>query len=144
MEIRKFSKEYIGKAALIEKACFSVAWDEAALAAELENPCSHLYIAFADGKAAGYAAIYAVEGEADIARVAVLPEYRRRGIAEAMLLYALKDVGASTAFLDVRESNLPAVKLYEKLGFKSMGVRKNYYSDPAENAVLMKLDARGK
>ena len=143
MEIKKINEENLKDAVFIEKVCFSTPWNKDALAQELKTPCSHLYAAFEEGRAAGYAAVYCVESEADIARVAVLPEYRRRGIAASMLLYALKDIGADTAFLDVRESNLPALRLYESLGFEKTGVRKNYYSRPDENAVLMRLELRG-
>lgn len=138
MEIKHFSTEYIKAVAEIERACFSSPWDEAALEAELNNPCSHLYVALDGEKAAGYAAVYCVCGEADIARVAVLSEYRRQGIATELLLKSFAENGADCAFLDVRESNAAAINLYESLGFQRIGVRNNYYSDPTENAILMK------
>ena len=138
MEIKKLSTEYIKAVADIEKECFSSPWDEAALEAELNNACSYLYVALDGDKAAGYAAVYCVCGEADIARVAVLPEYRRQGIATQLLLKSFEDNGANCVFLDVRESNAAAIKLYESLGFEHIGIRKNYYSDPTENAILMK------
>ena len=138
MEIKNFSTEYIKAVAEIERACFSSPWDESALEAELSNPCSHLYVALDGDKAAGYAAVYCVCGEADIARVAVLPEYRRQGIATKLLLKSFEENGAGCAFLDVRESNAAAINLYEALGFQRIGVRNNYYSEPTENAILMK------
>ena len=138
MEIKKLSTEYIKAVAEIERVCFKSAWDEAALEAELKNPCAYLYIALDGDKAAGYAAVYCVCGEADIARVAVLPEYRRQGIATQLLLKSFEDNKADCVFLDVRESNTAAINLYKSLGFEQIGIRKNYYSNPTENAILMK------
>ena len=138
MEIKKFSTEYMKDVADIERACFSSPWDEAALEAELKNACAHLYVALDGDKAAGYAAVYCVCGEADIARVAVIDEYRRQGIATQLLLKSFEDNRAECVFLDVRESNAEAISLYKSLGFEQVGIRKNYYSDPTENAILMK------
>ena len=138
MEIKNFSTEYVKAVAEIERACFSSPWDEAALEAELKNDCSHLYVALDGDTAAGYAAVYCVCGEADIARVAVLPEYRRQGIATQLLLKSFEENAADCAFLDVRESNAAAINLYKSLGFEQVGIRKDYYSDPTENAILMK------
>ena len=115
MEIRKFSSEYVGDVAAIEKRCFSNPWNEITLAAELKNDCSHFH-------------------------VAVLPGYRRRGAARALLLESFRENGANCIFLDVRESNTIAIKLYESLGFRDTGVRKSYYSNPTEDAVLMKWE----
>ena len=93
-----------------------------------------------DGKAVGFVGLYVLTGEADIVRVGVLPQYRNRGIARAVLKRSLEDTDGDV-FLDVRESNAAAIALYRSLGFYDTGVRKNYYSEPEENAVLMKRDA---
>lgn len=141
MEIKKLSSEYIKDVAYIESVYFSNPWSEVALFGELSNDCSHFYVAVENGKAVGYAGLYVVCGEADIVRVAVLPEYRRNGTAKALLLESFKANSADCVFLDVRESNTAAIELYKSLGFKDTGVRKNYYSNPTENAVLMKRDS---
>ena len=138
MEIKKFSTEYVSDVAEIEKSCFSNPWSETVLEGELKNDCSHIYVAVEDEKAVGYAMLYIVCGEADIIRVAVLPKYRRRGIAEKLLLKSFEVNETDEVFLDVRESNAPAIKLYKSLGFVDTGVRKDYYSNPTENAILMK------
>lgn len=140
MEIKKLSNEYIKDVADIEKACFSRPWNEISIAAELKNEFSRFYVAVEDGRAVGFVGLYALTGEADIVRVGVLPQYRNRGIARAVLKTSLSDVDCDV-FLDVRESNAAAIALYRSLGFYDTGVRKNYYSDPEENAVLMKRDA---
>ena len=76
----------------------------------------------------------------DIVRVGVLPECRRQGIAKALLTHALNEQ-KGRVFLDVRGSNTPAIMLYKSLGFVDTGVRKNYYENPTENAVLMWREA---
>lgn len=140
MEIQELTEKYIKDVALIESECFSRPWSEAAVAAELKNEFSHFYIAVEGGRAVGFVGVYALSGEADIVRVGVLPQFRRRGIARAVLRAALEQT-AGDIFLDVRESNSAAIRLYRSLGFYDTGVRKNYYSEPEENAVLMKKDA---
>ncbi|MDE6384743.1 MAG: ribosomal protein S18-alanine N-acetyltransferase [Eubacterium sp.] len=140
MEIKELSTEYVKAVAEIESACFSNPWSETVLADELKNDCSHIYVAVEDGRAVGYAMLYVVCGEADIVRVAVLPEYRRRGIAEKLLLKSFEINETDAVFLDVRESNSAAINLYKSLGFKDTGIRKNYYSNPTENAILMKKE----
>lgn len=140
MEIEKLSEKYIKDVAQIEKACFSKPWDEISIAAELKNEFSEFYIAVENGTAVGFVGLYALTDEADIVRVGVLPQYRNRGIARAVLTKSLENVDGDV-FLDVRESNVPAISLYRSLGFYDTGVRKDYYSDPEENAVLMKRDA---
>ena len=136
MKIQKLTPDYVSAVAAIEKRCFSNPWNETAINAELENHCSEIYIALVDGTTAGYANIYTVLDEMDIVRVAVLPEYRRQGIAAEILKTVLAEK-QGTVYLDVRESNHPAISLYKSLGFVDTGVRKNYYTNPTENAILM-------
>lgn len=139
MKIIKLTNDYVSAVAEIEKSCFSNPWDETAIKAELDNYCSEIYIAVENGIAAGYANIYTVLDEMDVVRVAVLPQYRRMGIAKAILEFALKEKQGAV-YLDVRESNHPAISLYKSLGFVDTGVRKNYYTNPTENAILMKKE----
>lgn len=140
MEIKEFSTEYVQAVAEIESVCFSNPWSETVLEGELKNDCSHIYIAVENGRAVGYAMLYIVCGEADIVRVAVLPEYRRQGIAEKLLLKSFEINETDAVFLDVRESNAAAINLYKSLGFEDTGIRKDYYSNPTENAILMKKE----
>ena len=137
MEIIELTEKYVKDVANIEKECFSHPWNEASIEAELENDFSRFLIAVENGRAVGYVGIYVLTGEADVVRVAVLPEYRKKGIAKAVLKKSL-EYAAGEVFLDVRESNSAAISLYKSLGFEDTGIRKNYYSDPTENAVLMK------
>ena len=128
--------------AALEQVCFPAdPWSENLFRAALENPGAAVLLAEEDGAVLGYAVLSAVLDEGNLDNIAVAPEYRRRGLADALL-------GALTGFgreclalltLEVRASNAPAIALYEKHGFRPVGRRRNYYSDPREDAVLMTL-----
>ncbi len=126
----------INDIAKIENICFSAPWSEESIAQSLANPCSHFYIAYQDGKLAGYMGLQIFSGEGYVTNVATLPEFRRQGIAMALLSEAMKN-DMQFISLEVRESNAPAIRLYEKAGFQNMGIRPNFYSDPPENAIIM-------
>jgi len=126
----------------IEQACFSIPWQEASLRHDLEsNPASRLLVAVAqDHQLLGYAAYWAVFDEAQINNIAVLPSHRRQGIGR-LLLENL--VGLAFAeelhqmILEVRAGNLAAIRLYESYGFQPIGLRRGYYSDNGEDAIIM-------
>lgn len=106
----------------------------------MNNKSSLLMVAEADGNIAGYEAFYVAADEAELPTIAVSPEYRGRGLASLMLLEGMtlvKAAGAVNLFLEVRESNVPALKLYDRTGFKEVGRRKAFYVDPVEDALLM-------
>ena len=139
--VAEMTADHISQIAALEKACFSDPWTEDAFVYELENPLS-LWLVFLDGETvAGYVGSQTVLDEADIMNVAVHPEYRRRGIAKALLIELerrLEENGVVTLALEVRASNDPAIRLYEKLGYTLAGVRKNYYFHPKEDALILK------
>ncbi len=139
IEIKKFSEEHIKDIEKIEQVCFSTPWKDTELREELNNDCARFYVAIEGEKVVGYVGLYVVCGEGDVARVAVLPEYRRFGIAKKLLTESFNDE-IDAVFLDVRESNIPAKELYKSLGFEEIGMRKNYYANPTENAILMKKE----
>lgn len=120
----------------IENACFSTPWSEASLKESLENENSHFYLAEADGETAGYIGVQIFSGEGYVTNVAVLPEYRRQGVATALINAALEN-DMEFLTLEVRESNVPAIELYKSLGFEKVGTRPNFYREPVENAILM-------
>jgi len=120
----------------IENACFSSPWSEGSINDALNNPNSHFYLAYVDGKPAGYMGLQIFSGEGYVTNVATLPEYRRRGIAKALINKALENE-MEFITLEVRESNIPAINLYSSFGFEKVGTRPNYYSNPTENAILM-------
>lgn len=125
----------------IEKLCFSEPWSDASFAFSLSAPFTYCASIRSGGSLIGYCVFSLLFGEAEIQNIAIAPDARRNGAAEALLRSVL-DVchseGCESVFLEVRQSNLPARALYEKLGFCNYGVRKDYYSKPTEDAVLMK------
>ena len=129
--------------AAIERACFSVPWSVDLLEQELYNESASYILAVAeDGTALGYAALSVILDEGSVDRIAVLPEYRRQGVADALLDVFVRFGRVNLAFLtlEVRESNAAAIALYRKHGFAEVGRRKNYYTDPKEDAVLLTLE----
>lgn len=120
----------------IENVCFSVPWSVESLRESLENPCSHFYLALVDGKTAGYLGLQVFSGEGYVTNIAVLPAYRRQGIARALMEAALQNE-MDFLTLEVRESNAPAIQLYQSLGFETVGRRPRFYREPEEDAVLM-------
>lgn len=129
--------------AAAERECFSDPWPQAAFQAELDNPYCFYLLAFADGQLAGYIGGVALYENCDVNNLAVLPQMRRRGIAAALLSGFLEEArrrGAGQVMLEVREHNLPAMALYRRFGFSACGKRKNYYQNPAEDAVIMVVE----
>lgn len=138
--INKMDYSHISELAIIEKECFSTPWSEKALSDEVENSHARFLVAFCDGEISGYIGAHNIVGEVYITNVAVAKKFRRMGVGEK-LIKALVDLcekeGAEFITLEVRESNSPAIKLYEKTGFQKVGSRKNFYENPKENAILM-------
>jgi ribosomal-protein-alanine N-acetyltransferase len=135
--------------AAIEARAFSLPWTEEMFAQELANRgLSTILVARAGGAGGGrgllgYICVWVVEEELHINNLAVHPRYRRRGIARALLEAALalgRGHKATRAVLEVRASNLAALSLYQRYGFKPAGIRRQYYSHPREDAVVMLLE----
>ena len=128
--------------AALEQEAFSDAWSKSMLAEELDNKLS-TYIVMLDGaQIVGYAGFMLVVGEADVTRVAVFKAHRGQGLGNLLTEELVKkawELEAEAITLDVRESNEPAIRAYTKNGFKSVGVRPNYYEKPREGAVIMWL-----
>jgi len=124
----------------IEKANFARPWKLADFQLVIEDPISIYVVAKIDEKVVGVAGLYHIFGEGNITNVSVLSEFRGQKIAERMLLQLFevareKEVIAFT--LEVRESNQAAIRVYEKLGFITEGVRKSFYDRPIENALIL-------
>lgn len=120
----------------IEKECFSHPWSRDDLEKQIELETSYFLVAMVDDTVAGYMGLQVFSGEGYVTNVAVLPEYRKQGIAQKLIEEQLK-TPMDFISLEVRESNAPAIKLYEKMGFQNMGIRPKFYSDPTENAIIM-------
>ncbi len=134
----KTGEEVLADIALAEKAVFSDAWSESSLRSHQKSDAARTLAAYEDGVFVGYLLGNVIFPEGEIYRVAVLPKFRRRGIADRLLHAFLKDL--PICFLEVRASNASARALYEKHGFVSVGVRKNYYKNPMEDACVYKRE----
>ncbi|MBR1780764.1 MAG: ribosomal protein S18-alanine N-acetyltransferase [Oscillospiraceae bacterium] len=135
------SRDNVDQVAGVERRCFSHPWSKQLLEEELDNlSASFITAQTLDGTVIGYAGLTVVLDEGYINNVAVLPEYRRCGVASALLDVFVRFASAhNLAFLtlEVRATNESAIALYQKHGFGQVGVRKNYYDDPKEDAILM-------
>lgn len=125
---------------IIETECFSHPWSKQSLEEELNNETSLFLVAKEENEVIGYIGMSIVIDEGYIFNVAVRESYRNKGVATALInelvTYSKKN-NFSFITLEVRESNLPAISLYSKFGFIKAGERKDYYSNPKENAILM-------
>ena len=97
------------------------------------------YVACLNNKIVGYMGLSKIVGEGYVTNIAVLPEYRRLGIGEKILGYVIDNTKAELEFisLEVRVSNIAAISLYEKFGFERTGLRKRFYTNPQEDAIIM-------
>jgi len=129
----------------LEKLSFSTPWSREAFYSELlENPLACYLVAKYAGKVIGYIGMWIIQDEAHITNLAVHPQYRRQHVGKAllaMLINYAKLHGVTRMTLEVRESNVAAQALYRQFGFTSQGVRKGYYTDNNENAIIMWKDA---
>ncbi len=126
----------------IEKDSFSLPWSKEALKKEIENKNSLCLVAVTDNSISGFIMAKTVLDEAEILEFAVRKDSRKKGIGNSLLsalIAALKKRGVKTVYLEVRASNIIAVNLYKKAKFIEYGLRKDYYMEPREDAILMKL-----
>ena len=144
--IRKMRREDVVEVAELERKIFPDAWSENALLETWKQRQTMLLIALEDRKIIGYLILYFVLEDGEIARIAVADEYRRKGVAGKMLrelALLCRENGVNRLMLDVRESNEPAKAFYVRQGFEVDGIRKDYYTNPVENAVLMSVPLGG-
>ena len=136
--------EHLEALCRIDQASFSHPWTEAAYRQELEqNHLAHYLGCFHGEELVAFAGMWLVLYEGQVANVAVAPAWRQKGLGRQLmeqLILRCMALGGRSLSLEVRESNLPARNLYDSLGFRTVGLRKGYYTQPAEDAVLMQLD----
>ena len=139
--IEKITPDRFFEVAELEKLCFSLPWSEKSL--ELlttDKNIGFVAIDKAAGRVAAYGGMIVVLDEGQITNIATHPDYRRQGIGDsivrALIRYA-EEEKISLISLEVRESNHAAKALYEKLGFRAVGIRKNFYTSPRENGIVM-------
>lgn len=140
MRIIRMNKDHVSQIAQLEAQCFSDPWSEKSIASELGNPLSLWLVAEENGQVYGYVGSQTVLDESDMMNVAVDPGFRRQGIARALietLIAELSKMGSLCLRLEVRVSNENARALYERMGFRQLGLRKNYYHNPKEDALIL-------
>ena len=143
MNILKMESCHVQQIAALEKLCFIDPWSENSVASELNNHLALWLVAVEDDRLAGYVGSQTVMGETDMMNIAVNPDFRRKGIAEALvnaLTDELKSIGSHCLTLEVRASNEAAINLYRKLGFSQVGRRPNYYRHPKEDALILRKE----
>ncbi|RMG67153.1 MAG: ribosomal-protein-alanine N-acetyltransferase [Nitrospirae bacterium] len=142
INIRPMRGEDLDGVFWIERDSFSIPWSKEAIKRELENPHCICLVAEVNGRLAGFIMGRYVVDEAEVLEFAVKEEFRRKGVGLG-LLSALKEKlrkrNIKVLYLEVRQSNTPAIRLYQKAGFKEWGRRRDYYFEPREDALLMKL-----
>lgn len=138
--IRIMKQEDLLQAAALEKICFKDPWSYSILEIGLGRPYDIFFVLEADGIIGGYCNFRTIAGEGEIQRIAVLPTLRGQGfgkkLMETMVLFARKQEVTEVS-LEVRASNQTAINLYKSYGFREEAVRKDYYRNPTEDAIIM-------
>src|SRR5665648_830501 len=142
--IRRATEKDVHLIADLDKICFSVPWSEQGFGKELKENNLAFYILAEmkeTGQIVGYAGVWLIQEEGHITNVAVHPEFRRKyigmSIVEVLMKESRKRAGTKTFTLEVRKSNTAAIELYKKFGFLEVGLRKGYYQENKEDAVIM-------
>ena len=138
---KKLTADKIFEVAELEELCFSLPWSEKSLELLLADKNAGFVVCDGtSGRVVAYGGMVVVLDEGQITNIATHPDFRRQGLGErvvrAIIDYA-SESGLASISLEVRESNAAAISLYEKLGFVSVGVRKNFYTSPRENGIVM-------
>ena len=140
MKIRFMEEQDIEQVYKIEVSTFSKPWSKDDFQKSIQNP-DHIYmVAEESGTIVGYCGMWCIAGEGQITNVAVAKEFRGKGIARELFPSFLQqgyENNIQEFTLEVRISNQPAIGLYEKYGFKNEGIRKNFYENPTEDAIIM-------
>ena len=140
LHIRPMEKRDIERVYEIEVQSFRTPWSKASLMGELKNRVARYLLLEEDGIVAAYGGMWVLYEESHMTNIAVAPEYRGRGYGRILFFAMMAEAqkrGASQMTLEVRETNAPAIALYQKHDFVPVGRRKNYYTSPTEDAILM-------
>ena len=143
MNIVPMNEHHVPQIARLERECFADPWSQQSIASELHNPLSLWLVAQEGQTLLGYVGSQTFLDETDMMNIAVSPASRRQGVARALieaLVSALRERGSKQLTLEVRASNGPARQLYESLGFLQVGLRKNYYRNPKEDALILRKE----
>jgi ribosomal-protein-alanine N-acetyltransferase len=140
--IRKMIWSDVPEVLSIERMSFTTPWSETAFLKEIYSPYSMMKVAVLEGEIAGYVCASHLLDEGHILNLAVHPDLRRRSVATVLVRKVIDELRmkeCKALFLEVRVSSHDAVQFYERFGFRSVGYRKDYYTLPKEDAVLMEL-----
>ena len=140
IEITRMNESHVCAVTELEKQNFSEPWSENSVRGELTNDLALWLVALDGDSVVGYVGSQTVLGEADMMNIAVADSHRRRGIARALVEELIARLDATMLTLEVRASNAPAIRLYESLGFRQVGLRKNYYRKPKEDALILRKE----
>jgi len=127
---------------VIERRSFTSPWEETTFRGLMRRPSAALFVAEVHGEVVGYSVAWYAADEAELGDLAVHPEWRGRGIGAALLRHNVSEAvrrDIRFVYLEVREGNAAARQLYESAGFEIVGVRRKYYAEPPEDAVVMRL-----
>ncbi|WP_173084302.1 ribosomal protein S18-alanine N-acetyltransferase [Fundidesulfovibrio magnetotacticus] len=127
----------------LERLCFAVPWNAKQYRTVMDNPPFRVFGLHHDEGLAAYLTLFASDFEMEILNIAVRPDLRRMGLGRRMLAHVLqlcRKMGIQRGYLEVRRSNAAARRLYEAFGFEEVGVRKGYYPDNREDAIVMRLE----
>lgn len=143
MKYVRMDEGHVAQIAQLETECFSDPWSVRSITSELNNPLSLWFVAMNGEEVVGYVGSQSVLDEADMMNLAVSGLYRRQKIGEQLvelLIENLKKRAVKSLSLEVRISNEPAIRLYEKMGFVQVGRRPKYYTNPREDALILRKE----
>ncbi len=139
---REMNRSDVDRVLLIETESFPQPWKRTFFEEALDSSITRAFVFEREGVVAAYIVLYAVADEAHVMNVAVDRRWRRQGLARVLMAFVIdrcNAAGVKDYFLEVRESNVPAISLYRSFGFKAVGRRKRYYSESNEDALVMQL-----
>lgn len=142
-KVRAMRPADLAEVMVIERRSFSAPWEESTFRGLMRRPSAALLVAEIDDELVGYSVMWFAADEGELGDIAVLPERRGSGIGRRLLhesIVGAASRGIRSLYLEVRESNEVARGLYAKVGFEVVAVRKQYYAEPVEDAIVMKLD----
>ena len=145
MNICKLGEEHLDALFALEERCFSAPWSKNSFLGALRSPFTFGFGLFEEEKLVGYAFLFALFEEGEVMNIAIAPEKRGEGLSKLLfeaLLEKAKEQQVEILRLEVRQSNLPATGLYKRYGFQEYGIRKGYYTNPREDAVLMEKNLK--
>ena len=145
MQIVRMTEKWIPSVLLLEQACFSEPWSEAGLTEAVASPLYRYFVACLGDELLGYGGMFLAGDEANVTNIAVVQNLRKKGVGTGIvkaLLSEAEESGAERVYLEVRVGNEPARHLYEKCGFREVGIRKDFYRGPKEDGAVYMFEIK--